>query len=406
VHDPRLGGLGAREGEGATYLSGNGPLVEVLQEALARDQAEREDLPKREARRNARRAIQNVHGFIWDSYEREEPPWEHAVIFDEAQRAWDAHQVQRKRRVERSEPELIEEIMGRHRDWAVVIGLVGGGQEIHDGEAGLREWGSALAASNRGWEVEVSPEMVTGEAAGAGTTLFPGGAPADMAIAEVRALHLSVPLRTFRADAVASWVDHVLAGQPEAACSDFRRLGDYPIAMTRSLECARDWLRQRGRGQRRYGLVASSGAKRLQAWGLDVGRDSVNEIAWFLNPPEDVRSSYSLENVATEFDIQGLELDFIGLCWGGDLTWNARRQCWRYRDLLHRPDGTRWCTKHDAEHSRVREYMLNKYRVLLTRAREAMVIWVPPARPQDPTIADDYLNETAEYLRVCGVQTF
>lgn len=133
-----------------------------------------------------------------------------------------------------------------------------------------------------------------------------------------------------------------------------------------------------------------------------MGQNSVNDIAWFLNPPEDVRSSFSLENVATEFDIQGLELDFIGLCWGGDLTWDSERMKWRYRDLLHRPGGTRWCYKHDSNHTRVREYMLNKYRVLMTRAREAMVIWVPPDRPEDPTISGSFLDETSDYLLSCG----
>jgi len=155
VHDSRLGGLGSDEGEGATYLSGNGPLVQVLREALARDQAAREDLRMLDARHNAARAIQNVHEFIWDSFERTQPPWEHAVIFDEAQRAWDAHQVSRKRRVDLSEPQLIAQIMARHRDWAVMIGLVGGGQEIHDGEAGLQEWGNAITESGR-WVPEHS----------------------------------------------------------------------------------------------------------------------------------------------------------------------------------------------------------------------------------------------------------
>ncbi len=403
VHDPRLGGLGADRGEGATYLSGNGPLVKVLREALARDEAERENLTKNEARRHASRAIQNVHDFIWDSYERDEAPWEHAVIFDEAQRAWDSGQVNRKRRVELSEPELIAGIMERHRDWAVVIGLVGGGQEIHDGEAGLQGWGNAVLDSAGLWEIEVSPEMVTGDAVGAGATLFPDGAPPGLTIQAVDALHLPVPLRTFRADAVASWVDHVLAGESEAAAADMASLGDYPMVMTRSLEEARGFLVSHKGGERRYGLVASSGAKRLKAWGIDVGQDSVREIAWFLNPPEDVRSCFSLENVATEFDIQGLELDFIGLCWGGDLTWDSRRGSWRYRDLLHRPDGTRWCYKHDSRHSRVRQYMLNKYRVLLTRAREAVVIWVPPKRPDDPTIDGAFFDETSDYLRACGV---
>jgi len=395
VHDPRLGGIGAEAGEGATYLSGNGPLVQVLQEALARDEAAREGLRLLDARRHAARAIQNVHDFIWDSYGREAAPWEHAVIFDEAQRAWDAHQVNRKRRVELSEPQLIAEIMGRHRDWAVVIGLVGGGQEIHDGEAGLAEWGRAIAGSDGAWEVEVSPEMVTESAEGAGSALFPEGVPRLLSIQTVSSLHLPVPLRTFRADAVASWVDHVLAIQPERATAEMARLGNYPIAVTRDLDQAREWLRRRTRGQRRCGLVASSGARRLRAWGLDMqARPDV--VHWFLGPPEDVRSSYYLEVAASEFEIQGLELDHIGLCWGGDLTYDARARRWRPRRFV----GTRW---QNVRRLRDQEYLVNKYRVLLTRARESLVIWVPPTRPDDPTIDDSFLDETWEYLLSCGV---
>ena len=367
----------------------------MLREALARDQAEREGLRLQEARRNAGRSIQNVHGFIWDSFEREDAPWEHAIIFDEAQRAWDAQQVRRKRREELSEPQLIARIMSRHQDWAVVIGLVGGGQEIHDGEAGLQEWGRAIAELDGQWEVELSPEMVSGGAASAGSTLFPDGAPAGLVMRTADPLHLSVPLRTFRADAVSSWVDHLLAGDAAAARADMARLGEYPIIVTRDLDEARRWLISRTAGQRRCGVVASSGARRLRPWGIDMN-SRPDVVHWFLGPPEDVRSSHYLELAASEFEIQGLELDHIGLCWGGDLTWNSHRHGWRHRRFR----GTIW---QKVLNARDQEYLLNKYRVLLTRARESMVIWVPPERPEDPTINGDYLDETWEYLLRCGV---
>lgn len=395
VHDARLGRIGAADREGATYLSGNGPLVQVLREALARDEARRSSVRMVDARRHASRAIQNVHGFIWDNYSRAEPPWEHAIVFDEAQRAWDAPHVDRKRRVRLSEPQLIAEIMGRHPDWAVVVGLVGGGQEIHDGEAGLQEWGRAIAEADRPWEIEVSPQMVTGQGVGAGSTLFPEGAPPGLSVRRVAELHLPVSLRTFRADAVASWVDHLLAGQPRLAADEFARLGDYPIVATRDLECARNWLRSRTRGLRRCGLVASSGARRLRAWGVDMA-SRPDVVPWFLGPPEDVRSSYYLELAASEFEIQGLELDHVGLCWGGDLTWHADEDRWRHRCFR----GTRW---QRVRSLRDREYLINKYRVLLTRARESLVIWVPPGHPDDPTALPGYFDETWEYLRACGL---
>ncbi len=396
VHDPRLGRLGARRREGATYLSGNGPLVEVLREALARDEAAREGIRKLDARRHAARAIQNVHEFIWDNYGRDDAPWEHAIIFDEAQRAWDARQVNRKRKVPLSEPQLIARIMARHRDWAVVVGLVGGGQEIHDGEGGLQEWGRAIVDSNGGWEIEVSPEMLSGTGGGGGSTLFPEGPPTDLVMRTLTELHLPVPLRTFRADAVASWVDHVLAGQPDLAAADMLRLGDYPIVGTRCLDQARDWLRDRTKGQRRCGLVASSGARRLRAWGLNM-QSRPEVVHWFLGSPDDVRSSYYLEIAASEFEIQGLELDHIGLCWGGDLTWDARAGRWRTRRFA----GTRW---QNVRKLRDQQYLVNKYRVLFTRARESLVIWVPPGRPSDPTIVGSFFEETWDYLIACGVR--
>jgi len=204
-----------------------------------------------------------------------------------------------------------------------------------------------------------------------------------------------VPLRTFRADAVASWVNHVLAGRPKQARTEMERLGDYPIVLTRDLAQARDWLRARTEGQRRCGLVASSGARRLRAWGVDMA-SRPDVIHWFLGLPEDVRSSYYLELAASEFEIQGLELDHIGLCWGGDLTWNAALGNWRYRRFR----GTQW---QSVRNRRDQDYLVNKYRVLFTRARESLVIWVPPERPNDPTIADDFLDETWAYLRECGV---
>lgn len=389
VHNRRL-----HDGELGAFLSGNGPLVRVLTEALARDAAQRRDWDVRQSRRRVETFIQNVHRFI-DAYHEDggKVPADRVVVFDEAQRAWDAAQSARKFRRPFSEPEMLLEVMDRHPDWAVVVALVGGGQEINRGEAGLAEWGRALTSRFPHWEVLISPGMKIGDDPG-GTYLF-SETPEGLHLREDDALHLSVNLRSYRAAAVSEFVDAALRLEPDRARAIVGGLADFPIVLTRRLDRARRWLRGHRRGHRRIGLVASSGARRLRAHGLDVTVE-LDVERWFLNGFDDVRSSHYLEVPATEFAIQGLELDWVGLCWGGDL--HPADGAWVARAFR----GTQWQQVRD---DATRRYLVNKYRVLLTRAREGLIIWVPPGDPDDPTRPPEIYDRTAEYLGRCGLRS-
>lgn len=376
------------------FLSGNGPLVRVLTEALALDKVRRGAAGSRgEARRTVGTFVQNVHQFLPAHTGPGAPlPPENVVVFDEAQRAWDLAQSARKFNRDRSEPVQMFEIMDR-MDWAVIVALVGNGQEINTGEAGLPEWGKALAERFGHWHAHVSPDLAEARPGMRFDPLFPAGGHA-VAVHHDPALHLSVPQRSFRAQALADWVEAVLRGSPEEARRIAGQLGEYPLALTRSLDAARWWLRWRARGERRAGLVASSGGRRLRAHGLDVAAE-LAEPDWFLRGPDDVRSSSFLELVATEFGVQGLELDWTGLCWDADFRRAAGR--WGY----HRFTGTAWQRVADPVRQK---FVLNRYRVLLTRAREGMVIWVPPGSADDATRPPAVYDETAGYLRACGVR--
>lgn len=373
------------------YLSGNGPLVKVLSEALARDQSNRGH-PIGAARRETGSFIQNVHRFIDNYLTRDtEAPVNKVVVFDEAQRAWNLRRCEQKYMRRESEPMSMLKIMDRHTDWAVLICLIGGGQEIHTGEAGLREWGRALEEHFPHWRAFVSPELQEGVDGPVGQTLLAGESRLD--VTADADLHLGVSIRCFRTTALSRWVEHVLDNRPEDAMAAMTALQSYPIVMTRSLAEARAWLQSRARGLRRSGLVASSGAKRLRRFGVDV--DGKNEpVHWFLADCEDVRSSTYLEVPATEFDIQGLEVDWAGLCWDADLRRaDGGWRCMRFR-------GTRW---ENIRGEADRQYLLNKYRVLLTRAREGVVIWVPPGDAGDAYSLPEWYDEIAGYLAKCGV---
>jgi hypothetical protein len=292
---------------------------------------------------------------------------------------------------------MVLRIMDRHSDWAVIIALVGGGQEIHHGEAGLSEWGRALHRNYRHWRVIVSPDALNGGESVAGTTLFSEDYD-NLDVIQDRRLHLNTCVRSYRAEQLSSWVNRTLAGDSVGAAELARTFDSFPILLTRDLPRARTWLKQNTRGTRRCGLVASSGAARLRAHGIETSkafRDSYSYPAWFLAPRGDVRSSHQLETVATEFEIQGLELDHVGLCWGGDFTWDASNRAWKPAEFK----GTRWVT---AGAARRIEHTRNKYRVLLTRAREGIVIWVPEGDSRDPTRSVSVMDETAEYLFRCG----
>jgi hypothetical protein len=399
VHDSRIK---EKLGTDPNFLSGNRPLVTILREALVRDFVRRKGQRKYKARREVETLIQNIHVFAKYYWQESpsSPPHEKIIVFDEAQRAWGAKKNKRKFGRDISEPSMILTIMDRHPDWAVVVALVGGGQEIHDGEAGLAEWGRALSADFRHWRILASPEALEGGPSVAGSRLFERDSAEGLEILPTPVLHLKISTRSYRAVAITEWSNELLRGNIDGAAKALAGVKEFPVVVTRDLAKAKNWLRSQTRGMARCGLVASSGATRLRAYGFETStgfhRDYPYEY-WFLNGPEDVRSSFQLEVVATEFEIQGLELDWVGLCWGGDLEWNRRSGNWNASRFV----GTDWKS---IKGSLTREYLLNSYRVLLTRARQGMVIWVPPGDHTDSTLDPRGLDITANVLIESGLK--
>lgn len=407
VHQPELRHT-------ASFLSGNGPLVNVIQEALIRDVIRRSSIhevrpTRRELEIKVRTFVHNVHRFA-DEYYRggKHAPVQNVVIFDEAQRAWNAEENQRAKRPNVSEATMMLEVMDRHSDWAVVIALIGGGQEINRGEAGLNEWGRALARFPK-WQVRASPQVLTASISDTRFRLFEKPDPCPERVQEAPEFHLSVCTRSIRAQKISDWVDAILAGAAPQAAAIASELLEKPT-ITRSLNRARQWLKVRRRGTTRSGLVASAYAARLRADGLEISFDfhrGFDWDHWFLDDCDcespicdhkycnDIRCSSKLEVAATQFEIQGLELDWVGVCWGEDLVWSGER--WktnRYNNKIWREN--RNPTKHN--------YLMNGYRVLLTRARQGMIIYVPdpPADALDRLQGD--LERTAAFLLACGAQ--
>jgi hypothetical protein len=385
-------------GAGASaFMSGNVPLVRVLREALVRDERRR-GRSQKDAKRTTELLIQNVHRFIgeYGVQEKDAVPPDHVIAFDEAQRAWNADKVAKKYEIPaQSEPALVLGIMSRPKDWSVVVALVGGGQEIHDGEAGLEEWGKAIQQSSVPWDIVVSPDVLEGGASVAGHRLFGEGTCCRRPVQTDVAMHLSVSVRSPKAQHLAEWVNAVIALDATSARIAMKSIEGFRLVLTRSLSAARRWLRQQATGSLRAGLVASSGALRLCAHGLELETDFLRGFPlerWFLDDRDDFRSSSALEVAMTEFECQGLELDYVGLCWGDDLTPAPDSASWQGLTLF----GKKWRTIRDPVKKR---YLLNSYRVLLTRAREGMVIWVPPGAADDPTRPPDALHRTATFLR-------
>jgi hypothetical protein len=373
-----------------TFLTGTLPMVYVLKAALAHDSAKSTSKSARTAKHEAKSKIESITGFLrYYLLETEHLP-EHMIVFDEAQRAWDAYYGATKFKHTDSEAGIVLDIMQRHEDYAVIVALVGNGQEINTGEAGLAEWGKALRLRSK-WKIRAAPGVLN--APEARQCLFPTQ-PTGMMID--RSLHLDVPIRNVRSASAAPWVDAVLRGQTNEAQ---RLAGDaLPFFVTRSLEDMRNGLRALARGERRAGLVCSSGAKRLVADGVWPKFEHMNEdlvANWFLKRWPDVRASDALEVPATEFACQGLELDYVGLCWGGDLTWNNG---WLVRNF----SGTKW---HHARKQDARDFQINTYRVLLTRARSETIIWVPAGDVRDETRDPVFLDRTAAYLLECGARS-
>jgi hypothetical protein len=389
----------------SVFLSGNGPLVAILREALARDKVRRENDAGRtcklgQARDEVKAFIQNVHHFRDDCLKDPKPPFEHVALFDEAQRAWNQEQtaafMSRKRKVlnfAQSEPEFLVSCMNRHDDWAVVVCLVGGGQEINTGEAGIGEWVESVLRSFPGWHVHISPNLRDSEYAAGSAMAKLEDLPNVHRDAD---LHLAVSMRSFRAEHVSGFVKALL----DQDVSEARRLLDqfrdrYPIVLARDMVTAKAWLRGKARGSERFGLVVSSQAQRLKPVpvGIDV-RVKPDPVQYFLAPKEDVRSSYYLEDAASEFDVQGLELDWTAVVWDGDFRHGQTG--WGHFEFR----GSRWQQIKKLERQ---AYLKNAYRVLLTRARQGMVITVPNGDADDPTRSPKFYDPTFEYLKRVGL---
>ena len=410
----------------AVYLSGNGPLVEVLTEALtcdkqAQEKAQGNKITKKEAEREVKRFIQIIHRYrdnmlgkvkvvdgrleIDSNVELNDHKAgygevENIAIFDEAQRSWDKENIaawlNRKKGFAdfpMSEGEFLIWSLDQRKDWAVIVCLVGGGQEINTGEAGIGEWIRALNETFPDWKVYISSKLTAKEyAEGKVSELL----AENKQVVYAEDLHLAVSMRSFRAESLSNFVHHLLDGDVSLAHDTYASIADrYPIVITRDLAKAKNWLRDKARGNERYGMLVSSKAYRLKPLAIDV-RCKPDTVHWFLDDINDVRSSLFLEDAATEFDVQGLELDWTCLVWDGDLRRNSN--AWEYYVFN---GGNKWNRINKEER---KAYQLNAYRVLLTRARQGMVICVPEGNPDDNTRLPEFYNGTYVYLKSIGLK--
>ena len=387
------------ENDHAVFLSGNGPLVQVLQEALARDDAKRNSISKNKAKTKTKAFIQIVHRFRDAAVSSNDPPLEKVAIFDEAQRAWDMEQLTKfmaqKKGVpdfNKSEPESLIEFMNRHDDWATIVCLVGGGQEINTGEGGIVDWFDALRNHFPDWEIYLSDKMTDSE--------YVGESSIDALLGReyhvIPELHLSISMRSFRSEKQSAFVKALLDCNTEEAAALYDELKEkYPIVLTRDLNTAKEWVRAKSRGSERYGMMATSAAERLRSRGIWAAND-IKPVKWFLEGKDDVDSSFYLEITATEFAVQGLEIDYGIVAWDGDV---------RYSDgefIYKRFTRNMWCNVNKEDR---RRYMKNAYRVLLTRSRQGMVIYVPEGNENDVTTAPGLYDGTYEYLQSLGLET-
>ena len=420
-------------GEKAVYLSGNFPLVEVLQEALTRDYVRRDKVQakiegrkactKAEAKSKVKAFIQMIHhyrdlylegtevkgkkivpieGYFLSHTDKAYIPVEHVAIFDEAQRAWTKEELQRFMREKKgirnfpySEPEYLISCMDRQTDWGLVVCLVGNGQAINKGEAGLKEWIESIHRSYPEWDVYMSDYLVKSN----DITEHELSLIHDKLIARDE-LHLKMSMRSFRSEKVSIFVNQLLALQKEEAESTLTELGNYPIVITRNLDLAKQWLRSHARGSERMGLLASSKAERLKAIGINV-RYQPNFVHWFLEDDTDIRSSNCLEDTLTEFKVQGLEIDWACVTWDADLRLSKTQSSWQHYQLR---SGTKWQNIKKAIN---KEYQINAYRVLLTRARQGMVIVIPNGDygvPPDETRNPEWYDGIYQYLKSLGIK--
>lgn len=404
----------------AVFLSGNGPLITVLQASLVEDQQARNAAEceacrrlgnnnscstcpmkktKRQIEAEVKSFVQGVHLFREELFTSDGPPPEHIAIFDEAQRAWTAEQLsfkmktrrQNRREVNKSEPHCLIEYMDRHNDWACIVCLVGGGQEIYQGEAGIIEWFKALKDYFPEWDVYV-PGSIRGENYLGDADLADFSPNANV----INELHLAVDMRSFRNKNVAAFAEAVVSNQPERARELYSTIeADYPIYVTRDLSAAKDWVQSMTkRPSDRYGIVADSYGQRIRADGILVPME-FDAVKWFLRDRNNIDSSYFMEIAASEFKIQGLEIDYAVVAWEGD---------YRYHDgefSHYRFYGDKW---QNVSNVMLRRYLKNGYRVLLTRARQGYVIYVPKGSSYDLTRPPHYYDETYEYLLEAGIK--
>lgn len=392
--------------EHAVFLSGNGPLVDVLKEALTRDKvktAKEENIiiTKDSAKNEVKSFIQNIHHFRDEYTKDNSAPIEKVTIFDEAQRAWTKEQasnfMKRNKGIsdfDKSEPEFLIEVMDRHKSWCTIVCLIGGGQEINTGEAGLEEWIRPFEEKFKDWNIYYSSEI-------AKDSNYIKDEKTLSILKERNAvkkneLHLSVSLRSFRSARLSDFIQEIINNDLEKAKEIYLEFikKEYPITITRDLNKARNWLKIKTIGSERSGIVASSGAIRLRPFGLNV-KAKINAPIWFLNDKNDIRSSYFLEEVATEFDIQGLELDWTCVAWDGDLFYHNNK--WNYRKFK----GTKWQNINSDD---IKNYLINSYRVLLTRARQGMIIYIPFGNEEDITRPLYMYDGTFEFFKLLGIE--
>jgi DUF2075 family protein len=429
---------------GAVYLSGNGPLVAVLTEALARDnqkkstaKGERKNLS--DCRREVSEFIQIIHRYRDNMLAKIKNPVEngiveidpdkaihlentgygeveHVAIFDEAQRSWTHERIANylkrggtygnKLKVPNfplSEAEFLIWSLDQREDWAVIVCLVGGGQEINTGEAGITEWIKALNLMFRHWDVYISDKLTDAEyAEGRVNELLRDNNKVTFA----EDLHLAVSLRSFRAETLSAFVQSMLAFRPDA--SDlFRDVTSrkYPIILTRDMDTARAWLRKQARGTQQTGVLVTKVAARFKPLAVHIlAQDEENAVHWFLEDKTDIRSSNYLEDAATEIQVQGLELDYACILWDADMRYENGK--WGFYKFNGK---NKWNPETNQENQK---YMLNAYRVLLTRARQGIIICIPKGNdrltpegfPEDPTRLPEFYDGTYEYLKSLGLQ--
>ena len=431
---------------GAVYLSGNGPLVAVLTEALARDnqkkcsaKGERKNLS--DSRREVSEFIQIIHRYRDNMLAKIKNPVEngiveidedkavklkntgygeveHVAIFDEAQRSWTHERIANylkrggtygnKLKVPNfpmSEAEFLIWSLDQREDWAVIICLVGGGQEINTGEAGITEWIKALNNKFKHWNVYISDKLTDEEyAEGRVNELL----EENNRVTYSDELHLAVSLRSFRAEKLSAFVHSLLSFKEDASelYQDVYSRG-YPVVLTRDMDKARAWLRKKARGTQQTGVLVTKVAARFKPLAVNIlAQDEENAVHWFLEDKTDIRSSNYLEDAATEIQVQGLELDYACVLWDADMR--CEKGKWQFYKFNGR---NKWNPENNIE---TQKYMLNAYRVLLTRARQGIVICVPEGNnritqegfPEDPTRLPEYYNGTYNYLKSLGIKSF